>query len=264
MRWPLPSRRVRGRSRPAWCGSTPRPRAPRRRRTRGQPRPDRSPRGARSPPPAFLSCPGTASTFSLKKSSTAWASGTFGVAFCCCAVSKSQPRRLRHRRRHLPFGPHPLHDRDEAGDRAEGDQRQEQVRPSPPDARGPASATACAADTRPTAGRPRPPRCAGSVRRRGPIRWPSRIAAPGPSPAPSSRSSRARRAPASPAGPARSCAAPRSRPVASRDSESRALGRGGSSSRILRRTSEYAASRSLARSSGVLPVSSSYSSTPSE
>ena len=44
---------------------------------------------------------------------------------------------------------------------------------------------------------------------------------------------------------------------ASRDSESRALGRGGSSSRIFRRISEYAACRSLARSSGVLPVSNS-------
>ena len=46
--------------------------------------------------------------------------------------------------------------------------------------------------------------------------------------------------------------------------ESRVLGLGGSSSRINRRISRSAASFSRLRSSGVVPVSSSYSSTPSE
>ena len=95
-----------------------------------------------------------------------------------------------------------------------------------------------------------------AARRPGPARWPSRTAASGPSPGTSSRSSRARRAPASTAAPARSSAPPRS--TAGRPSrESRALGRGGSSSLIRRRISASAASRSRCRSSGVVPVSSS-------
>jgi hypothetical protein len=44
----------------------------------------------------------------------------------------------------------------------------------------------------------------------------------------------------------------------------RVLWRGGSSSRMIRRTSSCAAVRSCSRSNGVVPVSSSYSSTPSE
>ena len=49
----------------------------------------------------------------------------------------------------------------------------------------------------------------------------------------------------------------------SRDSESRVLGLGGSSSRIRLKISSYPACRSRARSSGVEPVRSSYSITPS-
>jgi hypothetical protein len=51
---------------------------------------------------------------------------------------------------------------------------------------------------------------------------------------------------------------------ASPDSLSRVLGLGGSSSLIMRRISPYAASRTRLWVSGVLPVSSSYSSAPSE
>ncbi len=50
----------------------------------------------------------------------------------------------------------------------------------------------------------------------------------------------------------------------SAESLSRVLGLGGSSSLIMRRTSPYAASLSRLWESGVLPVSSSYSNTPSE
>ena len=45
---------------------------------------------------------------------------------------------------------------------------------------------------------------------------------------------------------------------------SRVLGRGGSSSLMMRRISSNAASRNRSPSNGVVPVSSSYSSTPSE
>ena len=80
----------------------------------------------------------------------------------------------------------------------------------------------------------------------------------------SSRSSPARRAPASPAWPARCAAAPRSTAASPRTSLSRVLGLGGSSSRIVRRISVERRRASAARgSSGVVPVSSSYSSTPS-
>jgi len=51
---------------------------------------------------------------------------------------------------------------------------------------------------------------------------------------------------------------------ASPESLSRVLGLGGSSSLIMRRISAYAASFIRFRSSGVLPVSSSYRSTPRE
>ena len=44
----------------------------------------------------------------------------------------------------------------------------------------------------------------------------------------------------------------------------RVLGRGGSSSRMMRRSSSNPADRSRARSNGVVPVNSSYSYTPSE
>ena len=44
----------------------------------------------------------------------------------------------------------------------------------------------------------------------------------------------------------------------------RVLGRGGSSSRIKRRTSSSPASLNCSRLNGVLPVSNSYKSTPSE
>ena len=48
------------------------------------------------------------------------------------------------------------------------------------------------------------------------------------------------------------------------DSLSRVLGFGGSSSRMIRRISSYAACLNRSLSNGVVPVSSSYSSTPSE
>jgi hypothetical protein len=51
---------------------------------------------------------------------------------------------------------------------------------------------------------------------------------------------------------------------ASPESLSRVLGLGGSSSLIMRRISPYAAALTRLPESGVLPVSNSYSSTPSE
>ena len=85
-----------------------------------------------------------------------------------------------------------------------------------------------------------------------------RLVAPGrgPSPAPSSRSSPARRAPASSAAPAPS-AGRRPATAACRLELSRVLGRGGSSSRMIRRISSQAASLNRCFSSGVVPVSSS-------
>ena len=87
-------------------------------------------------------------------------------------------------------------------------------------------------------------RLVGQVALRGPSpgRWPSRSGGRGPSPAPSSRSSRGRPGPAWPAGPAPVAAAGREARQRLASSLSRRLGRGGSSSRMIRSISSQAAS----------------------
>ena len=83
-----------------------------------------------------------------------------------------------------------------------------------------------------------------ALRRPGQRRWPSRTGGRGPSPAPSSRSSPARPAPAPSAASAR-CPGSRPGPAARPPSLSRALGFGGSCSRISRSTSSSPAASEL-------------------
>ena len=104
----------------------------------------------------------------------------------------------------------------------------------------------------------------GSAGCRGPGRWPSRTAGSGPSQEPSSRSNQAHRGAAWSADPVRSGAGPRSmrgclstrRAACSAWAARPRESCGGSRCRP--------AVRSLARWSGVVPVNSSYSTTPSE
>ncbi len=131
--------------------------------------------------------------------------------------------------------------------------------PAPPGAAAPA----CSTGTTPTAAPLPPPRPPGTARCPAPASPRSRTAGNGPSPGIASRSSPARPAPAAPAATARCPAAPRSRPGGRPIPIQRVEGFGGSSSWI-RRRSRHAMPHAAARSSGVVPVSSSYKSTPSE
>ena len=142
--------------------------------------------------------------------------------------------------------------------RHEGGERRGRRRSRPRGSGGRTSAPG----TRPTAGRPPPARRSGAARCRGPARRPTRSGGCGPSPGTSSRSSRVRRGPAASAGPAPSAAAPPGRQPSAGRRQPRARPR-----RLLladhpQRLDERRPSGAAPRPAAVVPVSSSYSSTP--
>jgi len=117
-------------------------------------------------------------------------------------------------------------------------------------------------DIRPTAGRLGPADRSGSATRPRRSRWPSRSPRAGPSPRPSTRASRALRGQSDPGAGRQPCDSPRRSSASHRANSAACSAWGGSCSRMIRRISSKAAWRNVSWSKGVVPVKSSYSSTP--